>query len=94
LLATEPEVVLPLLTVQGAPVLALGRAYLADIIRRLQSDGHLPVIDPEPAAEMLARVALSMALTPETCIPLDEEEAARAFARRHVAVLFGASGAA
>jgi AcrR family transcriptional regulator len=92
LLATEPEVVLPLLTVQGGPVLALGRAYLADVIRRMQSDGHLPVIDPDPAAEMLARVALSMALTPETCIPLDDEDAARAFARRHVAVLFGATG--
>ncbi len=92
LLATEPEVVLPLLTTGGAPVLALGRAYLSDIIRRLQSDGRLPPVDPEPAAEMVARVALSMALTPETCIPIDDEDAARQFARQHVAILFGAGG--
>jgi AcrR family transcriptional regulator len=92
LMATEPEVVLPLLTVQAAPVLALGRSYLSDVIRRLQSDGHLPLFDPEPAAEMVARVALSMALTPQTCIPLDEDAAAREFARLHVAILFGTIG--
>ncbi|HEY1832475.1 MAG TPA: TetR/AcrR family transcriptional regulator [Acidimicrobiales bacterium] len=89
LMATEPEVVLPFLTTQGAPVLVLGRAYLAEVIRRLQADGHLPVVDPEPAAEMVARVALSLALTPQTCIPLDDDEAARHFARQHVAILFG-----
>jgi AcrR family transcriptional regulator len=92
LLATEPEVILPLLTVHGAPVLALGRAYLADVIRRLQVDGQLPAFDPEPAAEMVARLALSMALTPETCIPVEDDEAARQFARLHVAILFGAAG--
>jgi AcrR family transcriptional regulator len=89
LMATEPEVVLPLLTTQGAPVLVLGRSYLAEVIRRLQASGHLPTFDPEPAAEMVARVALSLALTPQTCIPLDDDEAARRFARQHVAILFG-----
>jgi AcrR family transcriptional regulator len=44
LLATEPEVILPLLTVRGAPVLALGRAFLADVIRRLQAGGRLPAL--------------------------------------------------
>jgi AcrR family transcriptional regulator len=92
LLATEPDVVLPLLTVRGAPVLQMGRVYLSDVIRRLQSDGHLPRFDPEPAAEMVARVALSLALTPQTCIPLDEEGSAREFARLHVAILFGTMG--
>ncbi len=92
LLATEPETVLPLLTIHAAPVLAMGRAYLSDFIRRLQADGNLPPFDPEPAAEMVARVALSMALTPQTCIPLDEESGAREFARLHVAILFGTMG--
>jgi AcrR family transcriptional regulator len=91
LLDTDPEVILPLLTVQGAPVVELGRAYLASFIRRLQTRGHLPAFDAEPVAEMLARVALSLALTRETCIPIDDEEAARLFARRHLTVLFGAS---
>jgi hypothetical protein len=30
-----------------------------------------------------------MALTPQSCIPFSDEEAAREFARRHVAVVFG-----
>jgi AcrR family transcriptional regulator len=89
LLATEPEVVLPLLTSGAGPVLQLGRAYLAEFIRRLQRTGDLPDYDPDPVAEMVARVALSMALTPQTCIPCDDEEAARTFARRHIAVVFG-----
>ena len=40
-------------------------------------------------AEMVARVALSMALTPQTCIPVDDEQAARRFARQHVSGVFG-----
>jgi AcrR family transcriptional regulator len=73
LLVTEPEVVLPLLTTRGAPVLLIGRTYLAQFIRRLQ----------------VARLALSMALTPQTCLPLNDASAARAFALAHVAPLFG-----
>ena len=34
LLKTEPEIVLPYLTVQGAPVIELGRDYLAEFIVR------------------------------------------------------------
>ena len=40
LIDTEPEVVLPLLTTQGGPVLDLGRDYVAEFIRRLQGDGR------------------------------------------------------
>jgi hypothetical protein len=39
----------------------------------------------------VARVALSMALTPQTCIPVEDEGAAREFARRHVAAVLGVS---
>jgi hypothetical protein len=38
---------------------------------------------------MVARVALSMALTPQTSIPFDDEGAARDFVGRHIAVVFG-----
>jgi AcrR family transcriptional regulator len=92
LLATEPETVLPLLTVQAGPVLELGRTYLAEFIRRLQLQNGLPTFDVEPVAEMVARVALSMALTPQTCIPFDDEEAARRFARQHLAGVLGVAG--
>jgi AcrR family transcriptional regulator len=89
LLATEPEIVLPLLTTQAGPVLALGRAYLADFIGRLHGPLNLPPEEVEPAAEMVARVALSMALTPQTCLPVEDEAALRRFARRYLAGIFG-----
>ena len=84
LLKTEPEIVLPYLTVQGAPVIELGRDYLAEFIVRLQREGKLPQYDPLPLAEMVARNSLSMALTPQTVIPLDDDAALRRFARDHV----------
>ncbi|WP_062995362.1 TetR/AcrR family transcriptional regulator [Nocardia mikamii] len=84
LLTTEPEVVLPYLTVQGAPVIELGRDYVAEFITRLQSEGKLPQYDPLPLAELVARNALSLALTPQTLIPVDDEAACRRFARDHV----------
>ncbi|MFI9509208.1 TetR/AcrR family transcriptional regulator [Nocardia sp. NPDC052566] len=88
LLQTEPEIVLPYLTVRGAPVIELGRDYLAEFIARLQREGKLPDYDPEPLAEMIARTALSLALTPQTVIPLGDDDAARRFARDHVVVSF------
>ncbi|MFJ1457837.1 TetR/AcrR family transcriptional regulator [Nocardia wallacei] len=84
LLKTEPEIVLPYLTVQGGPVIELGRDYLAEFIARLQAEGKLPQYDPQPLAEMIARSSLSMALTPQTVIPLDDDAALRRFARDHV----------
>lgn len=84
LLTTEPEVVLPYLTVQGAPVIELGRDYVAEFITRLQTEGKLPQYDPLPLAELVARNALSLALTPQTLIPVDDEAACRQFARDHV----------
>ncbi|WP_063046615.1 TetR/AcrR family transcriptional regulator [Nocardia pseudovaccinii] len=88
LLKTEPEIVLPYLTVKGAPVLELGRDYVAEFITRLQGEGKLPEYDPEPVAEMIARTALSLALTPQTVLPLDDDAAIRKFARDHVVVSF------
>jgi AcrR family transcriptional regulator len=87
LLVTEPEVVLPTLTVHGGPVLAIGRGYLAGTIRRLQRERRIPDYDPEPVAELLARIAHSLLLTPEGCIPGADDEPTRAFAREHVAPL-------
>jgi AcrR family transcriptional regulator len=72
------------LLVHGAPVIELGRDYLAEFIVRLQSEGKLPQYDPLPLAEMIARTSLSMALTPQTVIPLDDDAAVRRFARDHV----------
>ncbi|RJO72763.1 TetR/AcrR family transcriptional regulator [Nocardia panacis] len=91
LLQTEPEIVLPYLTVQGAPVIELGRDYLAEFISRLQAEGKLPAYDPLPVAEMVARMSLSLALTRQTVIPLGDDALARRFARDHVAPSFRAT---
>lgn len=87
LLVTEPEFTLPLLTTDAGPFLALGRDYLAGITRRLQAEGKLQAYDPEPVAEMLARLALSLVLTPDGVIPVDDVRAARAFAREYITAL-------
>lgn len=92
LLNTEPEIVLPYLTIKGAPVIELGRDYVAEFITRLQGEGKLPAYDPLPLAEMIARTALSLALTPQTVIPLSDDIAVRKYARDHVAVSFRVPG--
>ncbi|TQM30743.1 TetR/AcrR family transcriptional regulator [Nocardia bhagyanarayanae] len=88
LLATEPELVLPFLTVKGAPIIELGRDYVAEFVTRLQEEGKLPAYDPAPLAEMIARTAVSLALTPQTVIPFGDDAALREFARDHVVVSF------
>ncbi|MCP2274963.1 transcriptional regulator, TetR family [Nocardia amikacinitolerans] len=88
LLATEPELVLPFLTVKGAPIIELGRDYVAEFVTRLQQEGKLPAYDPAPLAEMIARTAVSLALTPQTVIPFGDDAALREFARDHVVVSF------
>jgi AcrR family transcriptional regulator len=84
-LNTEPEVALPVMTTQGAPVLALCRNYLAGFLLRAQQAGQVRrLIDVEPVAELIVRLTLSFVLTPESCIPLDSEAEARRFARRYL----------
>ncbi len=82
-LATEPETVLPRLTLEAGPLLEIGRQYLAAFLVRLQTDGHLPSYDVVPVADWLTRQAHSEILTPATT-PLTEAET-RAFVRDHLA---------
>jgi AcrR family transcriptional regulator len=82
-LATEPESVLPKITVDADPILEIGRGYLAGFLSRLQAEGYLPAYDVRPVADCLARLAQSEVLTP-SAEPLDEA-AARAFVRDHLA---------
>ena len=87
LLTTEPDVVLPFLTTNAGPLLAVGRAYLAADLREMQATGGLPEYDADYVAEILARLALSLALTPDGLIPIDDDAAARDFARAHIGAL-------
>ena len=82
-LATEPETVLPRLTLEAGPLLEIGRGYLGTFLTRLQDDGHLPAYDIAPVVDWLVRVTQSEILTPATT-PLTEAET-QAFVRDHFA---------
>ncbi|RMI31366.1 TetR/AcrR family transcriptional regulator [Nocardia stercoris] len=88
IIETDAETVLPYLTVHGSGVIETGRDYLAEFIFRLQREGKLPAYDPLPVAEMVARTSLSFVLTKPTLVPLDDEAAARRFARDHIVPSF------
>jgi AcrR family transcriptional regulator len=82
-LATEPESVLPRLTLEAGPLLAIGHGYLAGFLTRLQTDGHLPAYDVGPVADWLTRVGQSEILTPADQALTEDE--ARAFVHDHLA---------
>lgn len=82
LLAVEPETVLPFLTVDAGPVMAIARDYLTRTIRadgREVPDG----VDVDVAAEMAVRLMHSLIATPQGVIAQDDESS-RDFARRYM----------
>ena len=74
LLRTEPEVILPLLTVDGAAALALYRELIGQRLRAEVRAGRAAPADIDQAAEVLARLAISLLLTREGTITLDDDE--------------------
>ncbi len=87
ILRTEPELILPLLTVDGAAVLAASRDFIAGFIRRESAAGG-PRFEPEQIevmSEMLARAVLSFLLTPASALELETPAQLRRFAQRYLA---------
>ncbi|GAA1968534.1 TetR/AcrR family transcriptional regulator [Amycolatopsis minnesotensis] len=76
LLRTEPEFILPHLTVKAGPFLGAARNWIAGLMRAEIAAGQLtlPDEDIEAAAELLARTVLSLVLTPDTVLPVDSAE--------------------
>jgi AcrR family transcriptional regulator len=85
LLATEPEALVSHLTLDAGPIVRTAREFLADRLGREVSEGRLEPLDVEVAGELLVRLVLSFLLTPESIVQLDGPQAARDFARRHLA---------
>lgn len=81
LLHSEPEVVLPLLTVDGGPALALYRSLIAQRLDAEVRAGRAGTGDVDSAAEVIARLAMSLLLTPVGVINLDDQDSVRAFVR-------------
>jgi AcrR family transcriptional regulator len=87
LLRTEPDDALPQLTVHGGPLVAVLREFLVQQYLRGASADARCGPRAEEVAEILVRLALSLVLTPQSCLPLDNDEGIRDFARRCLAPL-------
>ena len=81
LLRSEPEFLLPLLTVDGGPVLALYRSLIADRLRAEIRAGRAATPDVDVAAEVIARLAISLLLTRQGAITLDDNDSVLALVR-------------
>jgi AcrR family transcriptional regulator len=91
LLRTEPELILPLLTTQGGPVVETGREFIANFARAGTRDdglelGSIQLESPqlEVLSEILARMIMSFVLTPESVVALETEAELRAYAERYI----------
>jgi AcrR family transcriptional regulator len=76
MLTTEPESWLPLLTTQGGPVVGVTRVFLARQYGTSQE-----------VAEILVRLGLSLALTPDGVLRVSTDDEARDTARRYLVPL-------
>jgi AcrR family transcriptional regulator len=79
--ATDPELMLPLLAGPGAPIIAMGRVYMAEHLRRIEASGATLNGDADVLAELLARAVLSLALNRDSVIPLDDDAELERIAR-------------
>lgn len=81
----EPGVILPRVTATGGPVVEAGLALFAELVEEGMATGDLRRVDPRAAAEMILRLILSYFTFPPMVVAVDEDEAARRFARSLVA---------
>ena len=81
LLRAEPDMLLPLLTVDGAPVLALYRTLIAERLQAEIDAGRAAPADVDQAAEVIARLGISLVLTRQGAITLDDRSTIQALVR-------------
>jgi AcrR family transcriptional regulator len=81
LLRSEPEMLLPLLTVDGAPALALYRSLIAELLRAEIAAGRAATPDPDRVAEVVARLAISLVLTRDGTLSLDDPDSMAALVK-------------
>ena len=81
LLRSEPEFLLPLVTTNGEPALELYRTLIAHRLRAEAKAGHIAPVDLDQAAEVIARLAISLLLTQHGKIDLRHTDTVVAFVR-------------
>ena len=77
LLRSEPEVLLPPLTLDGGPVLELYRSLIAHRLQAEVNAGRATTTDLDGVAEVIARLAISLLLTRDGTITLDDPHSVR-----------------
>lgn len=81
LVATEPDL-LRLFTIEGGPVVAAARQFLVMAYGAARPSGAADDTTVAMVAELLVRLAISLVLTPQTVLPLDDTDEARAALHR------------
>lgn len=84
LLATEPETVLPFLTVEGDSVIQTASSFLAYQLSVELPDDDRTQLELLEIAEVTVRIILSFLLTASQNVALGDDDAARSFARRYL----------
>lgn len=77
LLRSEPEVLLPPLTLDGGPVLELYRSLIAQRLQAEVNAGRAATTDLDGVAEVIARLAISLLLTRDGTITLGDPNSVR-----------------
>jgi TetR/AcrR family transcriptional regulator, repressor for uid operon len=77
LLRSEPDVLLPPLTLDGGPVLELYRSLIANRLQAEVNAGRAATSDIDGVAEVIARLAISLLLTRDGTITLDDPHSVR-----------------
>ena len=81
LLEVAPEEAVEFYTVRGEQMVSSGIRFIGDVLRRTQERGMIDEYDPLPVAELLARFAHSLLLTPAGGVDFENEEMSREFIR-------------
>ncbi len=85
LLISDPEELVPYLTLRGAGVIAAASEFL--VAQYEQVAGKTMRRDPRVLAEMLVRLAISFTLTPDGVVAVDDDAEVRQFAVEYLAPL-------
>ena len=77
LLRSEPEALLPSFTLDGGPVLEFYRSLIAHRLQAEVNAGRAATADLDGVAEVIARLAISLLLTRDGTITLDDPHSVR-----------------
>jgi AcrR family transcriptional regulator len=85
----EPETVLEAFTADESRLFVTMRAFVGVRMRAAQEAGVLGAVPIDEIAELGVRLCISFVLIQESALPIEDEEAARDFARRLLVPLIG-----